>query len=59
MDATTFDVVNAIKPLLGNAMDQIVDLITALMPYTIGVALFGAGIFMVRRFISNGVQSLG
>ena len=56
--ATTIDVVGALTPLMQGAMTQIVNMITALVPYMITVGLFGAGIYLLKRFISTGTQSL-
>lgn len=53
-----FDVVGSITPLLTSAMTQIVGLVTAIMPYVIGVSLFGAGIYLVKSFISKGATSV-
>lgn len=55
---TGIDVVGSLTPLMAGAMTQIVDMITALVPYMITVALFGAGIYLLKRFISTGTQSL-
>ena len=56
--STTIDVIGALKPLMANSMTQIVDMITSLVPYMITVSLFGAGIYLLKRFISTGTQSL-
>lgn len=55
---TTIDVIGALKPLMASSMTQIVDMITSLVPYMITVSLFGAGIYLLKRFISTGTQSL-
>lgn len=55
---TQIDVIGALKPLMASSMSQIVDMITALVPYMITVTLFGAGIYLLKRFISTGTQSL-
>lgn len=52
------DVIGALKPLMASSMTQIVEMITALVPYMITVTLFGAGIYLLKRFISTGTQSL-
>lgn len=54
-----FDVVGKITPLIESAMTQITDMITSMMPYVIGIALFGAGIYLVKSFISSGTRSIG
>ena len=56
--STTIDVIGALKPLMASSMTQIVDMITSLVPYMITVSLFGAGIYLLKRFISTGTQSL-
>lgn len=55
---TQIDVIGALKPLMASSMTQIVEMITALVPYMITVTLFGAGIYLLKRFISTGTQSL-
>lgn len=54
----TIDVVGSLTPIMQGAMTQIVSMITALVPFMITVALFGAGIYLVKKFINTGTKSL-
>lgn len=54
----SIDVVGSLTPIMESAMTQIVSMITALVPFMITVALFGAGIYLVKKFINTGTKSL-
>ena len=58
MAETGIDVVGSLTPIMEGAMGQIVSMITALVPFMITVALFGAGIYLVKKFISTGTKAL-
>lgn len=53
------DVVGSLTPIMNSALGQIVEMITALVPFMVTVALFGAGIFLVKKFINSGTKSIG
>lgn len=53
------DIVSSLTPILNSALSQIVSMITALVPFMVTVALFGAGIYLVKRFINQGTKSIG
>lgn len=55
---TGIDIVGSLKPIMEGAMGQIVEMITALVPFMITVALFGAGIYLVKKFINTGTKTL-
>lgn len=55
----SFDVITTLTPIMESSMTQIVDMISKLLPYTISIALFGAGIYLVRSMISSGTRSIG
>lgn len=54
----SIDVVGSLTPIMESAMSQIVSMITALVPFMITVALFGSGIYLVKKFINTGTKSL-
>ena len=56
--SSSIDVVGSLTPIMKSAMTQIVEMITALVPFMITVALFGAGIYLVKKFINTGTKSL-
>lgn len=58
MADTGIDIVSSLKPIMEGAMGQIVEMITALVPFMITVALFGAGIYLVKKFINTGTKTL-
>lgn len=53
------NIVSSLTPILNSALSQIVEMITALVPFMVTVALFGAGIYLVKRFINQGTKSIG
>lgn len=55
---TGIDVVGSLTPIMEGALSQIVQMITALVPFMITVALFGAGIYLVKKFINSGTKSI-
>lgn len=59
MGDTGIDVVGSLEPILQSAMTQVVSMITSLVPFMVTVALFGAGIYLVKRFINTGTKSIG
>ena len=59
MGNTGIDVVGSLEPILQSAMSQVVEMITSLVPFMVTVALFGAGIYLVKRFINTGTKSIG
>lgn len=59
MENTGIDVVGSLEPILQSAMSQVVEMITSLVPFMVTVALFGAGIYLVKRFINTGTKSIG
>lgn len=54
----SIDVVGSLTPIMSEAMTQIVEMITSLVPFMITVSLFGAGIYLVKKFINTGTKSL-
>lgn len=59
MRETGVDIVGSLEPILQSAMTQVVEMITSLVPFMVTVALFGAGIYLVKRFINTGTKSIG
>lgn len=59
METTPVNVVDALTPVLNSSMTQIIDMITNLVPFMVTISLFGAGIYLVRSFISNGTRAIG
>lgn len=55
---TGIDIVGSLTPIMNSALSQIVEMITSLVPFMVTVALFGAGIYLVKRFISQGTKSI-
>lgn len=55
----TFDVVGVLTPVMNQAMTQITNMITSFMPFVVTVAVFSAGIYLVRNFIASGTRSIG
>lgn len=58
LEVGSIDIVGSLTPIMQGAMTQIVEMITALVPFMITVALFGAGIYLVKKFINTGTKSL-
>ena len=59
MEGVSIDIVEVLTPLMNESLNQIVGMITNLMPFVITVALFGAGIYLVKNFISSGTRAIG
>lgn len=58
LEVGSIDIVGSLTPIMQGAMTQIVSMITSLVPFMITVSLFGAGIYLVKKFINTGTKSL-
>lgn len=56
--AATVDVVGMLTPILNDALSQITEMISSLMPFVVSIALVSAGIYLVKNFIHNGTRSI-